>query len=170
MLGRRPTGTHIQLQLSEFTDLNIVHMTCQSSNWASEWRNGVLSCFECALNVGSGQAFQKITRHHCSCLQRLLRKRKKTLQWVATKMTKMARQCQRRISTLVQDEGQLTVLWINTCKCKVCEIWTRLWRRWAKATGVQMPLLSVKNRKQTLQFTQDPSTIHDSISVETPRW
>ncbi len=101
------------------------------------------------------------TNKHLQGLQRMVRKRE-SIKWVTVLWTKMPCWCQRRMSRLVRDYRKATVTQITTrynqdMQNSISEHTTR---RTLKQMGYssrrphRVPLLSAKNRKQSLQFAQ----------------
>ncbi len=99
----------------------------------------------------------------------MVRKRE-NIQWAAIVWTKMPCWCQRRMGRLVRDDRKTTVTQINTRYNQGMQntISERTTRRTLKQMGYssrrphRVPLLSAKNRKRRLQFTQ----AHQNWTIE----
>ncbi len=99
----------------------------------------------------------------------MVRKRE-NIQWAAVVWTKMPCWCQRRMGRLVRDDRKATVTQITTRYNQGIQntISERTTRRTLKQMGYssrrqhRVPLLSSKNRKQRLQFTQ----AHQNWTIE----
>ncbi len=105
----------------------------------------------------------------------MVRKRE-NIQWAAVVWTKMPCWCQRRLGRLVRDDRKATVTQITTRYNQSIQntISEHTTRRTLKQMGYsssrrphRVPLLSDKNRKRRLQFTQDHQnwTIEDCRNV-----
>ncbi len=129
------------------------------------------------------------THKHLLGLQRRVRKRE-NIQWAAVVWMKMPCWCQRRMVRLVRDDRKATVTQIttrynqgiqNTISERTTH-WTLKQMGYSSRRPHRVLLLSAKNRKQRLQFTQAHQnwTIEDwkkrclvwwaSISAVTFRW
>ncbi len=99
----------------------------------------------------------------------MVRKRE-NIQWAAVVWTKMPCWCQRRMGRLVRDDRKATVTQITTSYNQGMQntISEHTTRRTLKQMGYssrrphRVPLLSAKNRKRRLQFTQ----VHQNWTIE----
>ncbi len=125
-----------------------------------------MGCFEYFKNCWSTEIF---THNRLLGLQRMVQKRE-NIQWAAVVWTKMPCWCQRRMGRLVRDNRKATVTQITIRYSQGIQntISERTTCRTLKQMGYssrrphRVPLLSAKNRKRRLQFTQ----VHQNWTIE----
>ncbi len=128
---------------------------CCQTSWSEYFKN----CWSTGI----------FTHNHLLGLQRMVRKRE-NIQWAAVVWMKMSCWCQRRMGRLVRDDRKATVTQITTRYNQGMQntISEHTTRRTLKQMGYssrrphRVPLLSAKNRKRRLRFTQD----HQNWTIE----
>ncbi len=142
-------------------------------------KKGDLSDFKCGMVVGARRAGLSISKtadllfYSCTNISRVYREwseKRENIQWPAVVWTKMPCWCQRRMGWLVRDDRKATVTQITTRYNQGMQntISERTTCRTQKQMGSssrrphRVPLLSDKNRKLRLQFTQ----AHQNWTIE----